>query len=182
MEPYIGEIRTFAFNRIPVGWMPCEGQLLQVSGNQALYALIGSTYGGSGGVNFKLPDLRGRVMMDMGMNITNTQVYQIGNVGGTEAVALNAAQAPAHTHSVNTYSNVGNSPLAAGKAFASNPPVAVLTNEDIKSYVSSPAQGTIVPLHASSVGVVGGTAHKNIMPYTSLQVCIAVSGMFPSRP
>ena len=182
MEPYVGEIRTFAFNRIPVGFMACEGQLLPVSGNQALYALIGTTYGGTASVNFKLPDLRGRVMMDMGMNITNTQSYPIGNVGGSETVALTATQVPAHTHSVSTYGNVGNSPLAAGKTFASNPPVAVLTNEDIKSYVSSPAVGTLVPLHPSSVGVVGGTAHQNIMPYTGLQVCIAVTGYFPQRP
>lgn len=182
MEPYVGEIRTFAFNRIPVGWMACEGQLLPVSGNQALNALIGTTYGGTAGVNFKLPDLRGRVMMNQGMNITNTQSYPIGNVGGAETVALTATQAPAHTHRVNTYGSIGNSPLAAGKTFASNPPVAVLTNEDIMSYVASPAPNTLVQLHPSSVGMVGGTAHQNIMPYTALQVCIAITGYFPQRP
>ncbi len=182
MEPYVGEIRTFAFNRIPVGWMACEGQLLPVNSNQALYSLIGTTYGGTQGVNFKLPDLRGRVTMNQGINITNTQNYPIGAVGGAETVALNATQVPSHTHTANTTVTVGNSPLAADKTFASNPPVAVLTNEDIKSFVASPAAGTLVPLHPSSVGIVGGAAHQNIMPYTSLQVCIATTGYYPQRP
>lgn len=186
MDQYVGEIRTFAFNQIPRGWLPCEGQTLAVQGNQALYSLLGTAFGGNPGVNFKLPDLRGRVTMNNGhttVQNSNAQ-YTIGNTGGVETVALTATQVPSHTHTVNVFNGNANALLADGNAIAQKQQTQALTNENINAFAAppKPPDNPLVPLHPKTVAVTGGAPHENRMPFISLQVCISTSGIYPTRP
>jgi microcystin-dependent protein len=162
--------------------MPCEGQLIAIGQNQALYSLIGKVYGGDGIKTFSLPDLRGRVAIDQGYSTVQSAVYQLGNKGGAETISLSNAQVPDHAHTVNAYNGAGNAALAQGLTFAAKASVTALANEDISAYVSSPSPTSIVTLHPGTVSPTGGAAHDNRMPYTSLQVCIATVGLYPQRP
>lgn len=186
MPPYVGEIGIFAFNQIPKDWLPCEGQTLSVRQYLPLYTLIGNTYGGVKYVNFTLPDLRGRVIMGQGKstNANSKSGYKIGDKGGAEQVALTAAQLPDHTHTLNVYNGNANAAPAAGHAIAQKQQATTLANEDIRAFVEwhSAPVNKLVPLHPDTVGETGGDVmHENRAPFTSVQVCIAVSGIFPSR-
>lgn len=169
-QPYIGEIRIFAGNFAPAGWMFCEGQLLPISENETLFNLIGTTYGGDGEETFALPDLRGRIPLHMG-NLSGGGTYQLAETGGVEEVTLTVGQIPAHSHPMLATSN---NALSAGPA----------TNTlggptSLDSYRPVPPNVTLAP---QSVGPAGGSQpHTNFMPYLCLDFIISLFGLFPSQ-
>jgi microcystin-dependent protein len=176
-EPFIGEIRPFAFGVIPTGWIACAGQLLQITQYQALASLLGNVYGGDGKVTFGIPDLRGRTPLMYTTNLgTNKQpVYQAGKSGGTETVTLTAAQIPAHTHDflATTVKSLANQPTSNFYA---------ATSDGTNYYgVLTPSQS--VGLHPNSISSIGGgTAHANVQPSLAISFCIATTGYYPPRP
>lgn len=164
-QPYIGEIRLFAGNFAPVGWMFCEGQLVPISENEALFQLIGTTYGGDGEETFSLPDLRGRIPVHMSSN------YQIGQSGGVEDVTLTTAQIPVHNHALVSSTSTGS---------GSTPVGSLLAKSTSKSMYRS--GGSPVMLNAASVSPAGGSQpHSNMQPYLCINFIISLFGIFPSQ-
>ncbi len=184
-DNFLGELRVFAFGRNPRGWLPCQGQLLTIQQYQALYALINTTYGGDGKVNFAVPDLRGRVAVGLGQSAVTGTVYQRGQKGGAETVTLTAAQAPPHNHVI----VASQSTTTTGQAPANNY-IGVATAgaggiQPFNLYAPSPTSPNDpnwVPLHSSTISSSGGGgAHENRQPILALQICIATQGIWPSR-
>ena len=167
--PFLGQISTTAFGFAPKGWALCNGQLLAISQNQALFALLGTQFGGDGRVNFALPDLRGRVPMHV------DAANPVGQAVGAAAVTLLSSHLPAHGHALNTSTDLANSAVPGGKVPAARPragPVVYAAGG------STPA----VALHADSIGDTGGTQpHDNTQPSLGLNFIIALQGIFPSR-
>ena len=162
-EPFLSEIRLFSFEFAPKAWALCNGQLLPINQNQALFSLLGTTYGGDGRVNFALPDLRGRVPIHMGGGHT------LGERGGEQAHTLSIAELPEHTHTAHASSENGNQPFANGNVLAA-----------AGNVYSGPS--SLTTLNASSVTNVGGSqAHQTMQPYLTLNFCIALQGIFPSQ-
>ena len=165
-NPFIGEIISVGFDFAPQGWAKCDGQIMPIDQNDALFALIGTTYGGDGQSTFGLPDLRGRgpVHMGQGPGLSNRI---IGESGGVETVALTTNQIPAHSH-----------PVAAATSFTSSSPAG-----------SAPAPGATygdapdaTRMHGSMVQPAGaGSAHENMPPFLAINWCISLSGVFPSQ-
>lgn len=161
-EPFLAEIRIFSFNFAPRGWAMCNGQLLPINQNQALFALLGTTYGGDGRINFALPDLRTRVPLHFGAGFT------LGERGGEQAHTLSLNEMPQHVHTGMARSANADTPIASGNSLASANNVYA-------------APGALTPLHSSSMGNVGGSqAHQNMQPHLVLNYCIALQGIFPS--
>jgi len=163
-QPYVGEIRLFAGNFAPAGWMFCDGQLLPISENETLFQLIGTTYGGDGQSTFALPDLRGRVPIHFGNS------FILAETGGTEQVTLTVNQIPAHTHSFMASIDPANSP---------NPTAHVLaeTISTTPYYAGPPA----APLAPQSILPVGGSQpHDNLQPFQCIHYIISLFGIFPS--
>ena len=152
-----------SFGFAPKGWGLCNGQLLPINQNQALFSLLGTTFGGDGRVNFALPDLRGRVPIHVGSGHT------LGESGGAQAVTLSQSQMPQHTHAVMASSSTGNQVDPAGKVLAS--PLNL-------SYRAADALTTLLPSTIANTG--GSQAHQNMQPYLTLNFCIALQGIFPS--
>lgn len=181
MDNFLGEIRVFPYNRIPTGWAACNGALLPIQQNNALFALLGIAFGGNGTTNFALPDLRGRAIV----NIGQTSVpYTQGGKGGTETVTLLTNQIPQHTHQMGVQSADATVNITAttspGTLYLARPSVPGITGENINLYNTQ--QGTPAPLNPGAIASAGGNApHENRMPYLPLQVCIATTGIFPSR-
>lgn len=181
-EPFLAEIRIFPFGYAPKGWALCNGALLQIQQNTALYSLIGITFGGDGRTNFNLPDLRGRVPVHPGPQTSRTDAVAYGQKGGAEIVAVTTAQLPAHTHPV--YANAANGDMVtpvtstAGFIWAeADLPDSTLQN------AYSPATvpiATMDPTIISNEG--GGVAHNNIQPSQPVNYCIALTGYYPPRP
>ncbi len=162
-EPFLGEIRIFSFTFAPKGWAQCNGQLLPINQNQALFAILGTTYGGDGRITFALPNLQGRVPVYTGNGIT------LGQSAGEEAHTLNVAELPAHSHTP-----VG----SPSSATAGNPTGNVWASLSNGGY--SPASN--VSMNAASVLPAGGSQpHENMSPYLTLNFCIALQGLFPSQ-
>ncbi len=158
-EPFLGEIRAFAFNFAPVGWAACSGQLLPINQNTALFSLLGTNYGGDGISTFALPNLNGRVVI--GMNSS----HPIGETGGEESHTLSQSELPPHTHgqpgssALETTDRTPDAVPAAGGQYATNPDTAM-----------------------APTGITGGgLPHNNMQPYLSINYCIAMQGIFPSR-
>ncbi|MBK6726579.1 MAG: phage tail protein [Xanthomonadales bacterium] len=167
-QPYVGEIRIFAGNFAPAGWMFCEGQLLPISENETLFQLIGTTYGGDGQSTFSLPDLRGRLPIHFGQG-PGLGNYQLAEATGVEQVTLTTNQIAAHTHPL----------LATSAAATDNSPGnnVLASPTSIDAYVPT---GPFVPL-APTVGAVGGSQpHNNFQPYLCLNFIISLFGIFPS--
>jgi microcystin-dependent protein len=172
-EPFLGQVQPFGFSFPPRGWALCDGQILPISQNTALFSLLGTTYGGNGTNTFALPDLRSRVPMHFGAG------YIEGQIGGEEAVTLNLAELPAHSHSFSGTSSPadGKRPVA-GSALAQSTTAAGASPGDA---FYAPA-GTTVALNATTVGALGGSQpHNNLQPYLVINWCIAVQGIFPAR-
>ena len=165
-EPYLAEIRIFSFSFAPKGWAICAGQLLPINQFQAIFALLGTTYGGNGTTNFALPDLRSRVPMHQG------NAFVEGQIGGEEAHTLSVNEIPSHSHFVNASSVRGNSNSPAGNFLA------VSSRFALYSALLS-TQTTLQPATVGSAG--GGQPHANLQPYLVLNFCIALTGIFPSR-
>lgn len=168
-EPFLSEIRLFSFVFAPKGWALCNGQLLPINQNQALFSLLGTTFGGDGRVNFALPDLRGRVPIHSG------QGHTLGEKAGEQAHTLSIGEIPTHTHVLNASTSQGDSvnPNFSGTG-------RVLAKDPGNAYAPtfSPGAGA---LNAGSVSNVGGSqAHLNMQPYLTLSFCIALQGIFPS--
>ena len=163
-EPFLGEIRLMSFNFAPRDWAQCNGQLLPINQNQALFSLLGTTFGGNGQTNFALPDLRGRVPIHVGGGHT------LGERGGEQAHTLSIAELPTHTHVAQATSATGDTPVAPGNLLADSPSQLYR------------APGTLTSLSPTTVTNVGGSqAHLNMQPFLSLMFCIAInSAIFPS--
>jgi microcystin-dependent protein len=169
-QPFIGEIRIFGFNFAPRGWAFCNGQLLAIAQNTALFSLLGTTYGGNGQTTFALPNLQSRVPVHFGQG-PGLSSYALGQEAGSESVTLIQNEIPAHVHTVspscstddpNAGSPKNNFPAAAGTPIYSNTSNAVMG--------------------VSNTSIVGGSQpHNNIQPYLALNFCIALQGIFPSR-
>jgi microcystin-dependent protein len=182
MEAYLGEIRTFAFGTIPKGWTACNGQALPIRSNQALYALLGTQYGGDGVNTFNLPNLQGNVMVGAGTG--NGLTLNIGQTGGSTSVTLTTPQLPAHNHPVQAAETLGSQALGGTNDYLSQVGVYVSNIQSqlyaVNAY-SNQSTG-ITPLTPNTITVTGaGQSHENRMPYQALNVCIAVTGIFPSR-
>jgi microcystin-dependent protein len=168
-EPFLSEIRMFGFNFPPRGWAGCDGQLLPISQNQALFALVGTTYGGNGQTTFALPDLRGRTPLHFGQG-PGLQQRTLGQTGGSESETLSTAQLPSHTHPV----------VAAAAAQTGVPQGAQLAAAAAPIYRS--AASATVPLAVDSVGTAGGgQPHPNMQPCLTINFSIALQGIFPSQ-
>src|SRR5512142_443269 len=161
--PFLGEIKIMAFGYAPKGWALCNGQTLPINQNQALFALLGTTYGGDGRTTFALPDLRGRVPIHMGNG------HSEGEKGGEAAHTLSAAEMPMHTHVPLGSSSDAGLTSPAGNLWSATPG---------GGYESSPAT-TLNPASVTSAG--GSQAHDNMSPYLALNFCIALQGVFPSQ-
>lgn len=163
-EPFIGEIRLFSFNYAPDGWAICDGSILQINQNQALFSLLGKTFGGDGVTTFGLPDLRGRVPVCPGFNVN------WGQQAGEEGHALTISEMPVHTHQAMGNSDPGTLRTAAGSVWAGS---------EQKPY--GPTAGIMMnPQALAPTG--GGAAHSNMQPYTVINYCIALMGIYPTRP
>ncbi|MCP5149886.1 MAG: phage tail protein [Ectothiorhodospiraceae bacterium] len=164
-EPFLGEVRMFGFTFAPRGWAFCDGQILPINQNQALYSLIGSTYGGDGRTSFALPDLRGRVPVHVGSEVA------LGQRAGTERHALSAAELPSHRHGAGA---------SGDQATRTDPTDAVTASQARRGVRIHASGGTPVALRGDpSAG--GGGAHENMQPFLVLGFCIALQGVFPSR-
>lgn len=172
-DPFLGEIIMFAGNFPPRNWALCDGQLLDISTNTALFSLLGTTYGGDGRTTFALPDLRGRIPVHAGdgPGVSNRP---LGSEFGSETETLSISEIPEHTHNLSSYSGVGNSNEATGNYFAKSS----IAGRQIDSYHSSDSDGAPV-LQSNIAG--NNTAHNNMQPYLGLNFIIALTGVFPSR-
>jgi microcystin-dependent protein len=163
-EAYLSEIRLFSFNWVPKGWAMCNGQLLPINQNQALFSLLGTTYGGDGRVNFALPDLRGRVPIHFGSSHT------LGERAGSESVTLSIQQLPQHIHFVN------GSTVATG---GSDNPSGLFLGSASNLYHTPTG---LTAMNPGTIGNVGGSqAHENRQPFLTLTFGIALQGIFPSQ-
>lgn len=162
-EPFLSEIRIMSFGFPPKGWALCNGQLLPINQNQALFSLLGTTFGGDGRVNFALPDSRARVPIHVGSGHT------LGERGGEAAHTLSIAELPTHMHALMGSSNTGSSQTGAGNVLGVVPG---------RIYTDA---ANLVSIQATTVTTVGGSqAHLNTQPYLGLTFCIALQGIFPS--
>ena len=169
MEPFIGEIRLVGFNFAPRGWARCEGQLLPIASNTALFSLLGTTYGGDGRTTFGLPDLRGRAAVGIG-NGPGLSSKSWGQRGGSETHTLSANQMPAHGH--------GLSIATAAEGDANDPAGRYLAQTDARAYTAT-GPGTALASGTDSAG--GGQAVNHQSPYLAMYYVIATQGIFPSR-
>lgn len=162
-QPYVGEIRIFAGNFAPAGWMFCEGQLLPISENETLFQLIGTTYGGDGESTFALPDLRGRISIHQGNG------FILAETGGAEEITLTVNQIPAHTHPL-----LGSSDPAVSRGLDGQ----VAGRTPAECYASEFTEQALAPQAISSVG--GSQPHTNFQPYLCVNYIISLFGIFPS--
>jgi microcystin-dependent protein len=164
-EPFLGQISLFGFNFAPRGWATCDGQLMSINQNQALFSLLGTTYGGDGISTFALPDLRGRAGMHVGPS------HVLGELDGSESVALLIQEIPAHTHAANCSDAPGTAPAPAGNLWARDS----LGNSEYSATAG-------ITLAADAIGPAGGGAvHDNMAPFQVVNFCIALEGIYPSR-
>jgi microcystin-dependent protein len=166
-QPYVGEIRMFAGNFAPAGWMFCEGQLLPIAEFETLFNLIGTTYGGDGQTTFALPDLRGRLPIHQGPGFT------LAETGGVESVTLTTSQIPAHSHPFL---------VSANQASSTSPANQVPAITQASSITPYGTDNPLVQLNSASVGSVGGSQpHDNFQPYLCIDFIISLFGVFPSQ-
>ena len=171
-DPFVAEIRIFTFNFAPKGWAFCDGQLLPLSQNTALFSLLGTTYGGDGKSTFALPDLQGSAPMHPGQG-PGLSLHDLGETGGSETVTLLESEIPSHPHSVVASEVDGNERTLLGQLLAHG--------VSISGY-QAPSPGTVTQLAWSAVAPAGGDApHNNLQPYLTFYFCIALQGVFPPR-
>jgi microcystin-dependent protein len=173
-EPFLSEIRIFSFNFPPRGWALCNGQLLPINQNQALFSLLGTTYGGNGQTNFALPNLRGRVPIHVGAGHT------LGEAAGEEAHTVTISELPTHTHlSSGNIAKISADPNTPVNATQGVPTGNYWANSGKLVYSTSPPDSAMSPATVSNVG--GSQAHSNMSPFLVLSFCIALVGIFPSQ-
>jgi len=171
--PFIGQIAIFGFDFAPRFWARCDGQLLAINQNQALFSLLGTTYGGNGQTTFALPDLRGRVPIHAGFG-AGLPARTLGERAGVESVTLTSTQIPSHTHGLFGTTTTANRRLPAGKTLGTD-------SASVAEYYAAPGTNmtTLAPASVSNAG--SGQAHSNMQPFLVVNICIALSGIFPSR-
>ncbi len=179
-DPYLSMIEAFGFNFAPMGWATCAGQTLSIAQNQALFALLGTTYGGNGTTTFNLPDLRGRLALGFGQGL-GLSSYPLGAAGGQETHQLLSSEAPIHTHTLNATNNgqangtnIPSSGVRMGSGYG------IETNNPVENVYSNAAP-TVAMAAGAVGGAGGGLPHENRMPYLTINYCIALQGIFPSR-
>lgn len=177
-DPYIGEIRAFAFDYAPMDWALCNGQSLAVQQNPALYAVIGNLYGGDS-VNFKLPNLQGRTVMGAGSG-TGLTPRVVGNDVGAGSVTLGLSQLAAHTHAINTEMNNATVTAPTNASWAKGIASGGTKPPPVNTYTTQPADNSLAATAIAPVG--GGQAHDNHQPYLTLNLCICLAGNFPVKP
>ena len=163
-EPFLSEIRIMSFNFPPKGWALCNGQLLPINQNQALFSLLGTTYGGDGRTNFALPNLQGRVPIHVGGG------HSLGETGGEQNHTLSIAELPAHTHAVKAANSAGSATTATDTAYL---------GRRASSYHAATDLVAMAPSEISNAG--GSQPHPNMQPFLVLSFCIALQGIFPSQ-
>ncbi len=174
-EWYLGEIRMWAGIRIPDGWHVCDGTALPIAGNDALYALLGTTYGGDGITNFALPDLRGRVAVGQGAG-PNLTPRAIASSGGSETVTLSGSQIPAHTHVIKASTANGTTNDPTNTVWANTGSTA------IKQFSTTVTDSTYGAMNAAALSNnTGGQPHNNLMPSLAINFIIALIGIFPTQ-
>jgi microcystin-dependent protein len=172
MDPFVAEIRIFPFNFAPKGWAWCDGQLLPLSQNTALFSLLGTTYGGNGKSNFALPDLQGRAPMHPGQG-PGLSLHDLGETGGSETVALLESEIPLHSHGLMAQGAPADTATPVGNAYAR---VIGAT-----PYLP-PAGAPLVPMADNALAPAGGDQpHNNMQPYLTFYFCIALQGVYPPR-
>ncbi|MDQ2079111.1 tail fiber protein [Xanthobacteraceae bacterium Astr-EGSB] len=170
-DPFVAEIRIFPFNFAPKGWAWCDGQLLPLSQNTALFSLLGTTYGGNGKSNFALPDLQGRAPMHPGQG-PGLSLHDLGETGGSETVTLLETEIPSHSHTARVSARPANENDAAGQYWATT---------TVNAY-STAANFTRANLSPNALAPAGGDQpHNNMQPYLTFYFCIALQGVFPPR-
>jgi microcystin-dependent protein len=170
VEPFLGEIRFVGFNFAPQGWALCNGQLLSIAQNTALFSLLGTQYGGDGQTTFALPDLQGRVAIGAGYGAGLTQRNN-GDKGGQEVVALTIAQMPKHTHNLKAASGAANTKAPNGNLLANSSTTPIYSNQTADT-----------TLRSSVIATTGNNQpHENMQPFTTMTCIIALEGIYPSR-
>jgi len=173
-DPFVAEIRIFPFNFPPKGWAFCNGQILPISQNTALFSLLGTTYGGDGKSNFALPNLQGQTPMQQGQG-PGLSLRDLGETGGEQKVTLIQSEMPSHNHGVNAGAG-GGQPGPGGNVWASG----LKTGPSL--YTPSGANNNDVSMSPAALSPSGGSLpHNNMMPYLTLNFCIALQGVFPPR-
>ena len=171
-DPFVAEIRIFPFNFAPKGWAWCDGQLMPLSQNTALFSLLGTTYGGNGKSNFALPNLQGRAPMHPGQG-PGLSLHDLGESAGSETVTLLESEMPAHSHALNSQPVPGDSATPQANAYAR-----VIGATPYRA----PSGATLVPMAPEALAPAGGDApHNNMMPFLTFYFCIALQGVFPPR-
>jgi microcystin-dependent protein len=181
-NPYVSEIRIMSFGFAPQGWALCNGQILPIQQNQALFSLIGTNFGGDGVRTFALPNLQGRAPLHMGSDHFGN-IYNLGETGGEASHTLTLNETPAHTHALNASTGPADSPPPAG--VQPGPTVTLAqaaaaggATPAVSIYSTASANTT---LSASAISQTGGQPHENRQPFLTLSFCIALQGIFPSR-
>jgi microcystin-dependent protein len=171
-NPFVAEIRIFPFNFAPKGWAFCDGQLMSISQNTALFSLLGTTYGGDGKSNFALPDMQGNAPMHPGQG-PGLSLHDLGEMSGSDTVTLLDSEMPAHNHFVQAFPNPGN-------VNTGDPTLSLARSKGGSAY--QPPPGTNVQMAFQAITPSGGDQpHNNMMPYLTLNFCIALQGVYPPR-
>ena len=171
-DPFVAEIRIFGFNFAPTGWALCDGQILPISQNTALFSLLGTTYGGDGKSNFALPDLQGRAPMHPGQG-PGLSDHSLGESAGSDTVTLLATGMPAHSHALSASNQPGEDAAASGEALGRSVGASL--------YQTNTAQNLVAMAPSALASAGGSQPHNNLMPYLTLTFCIALQGVFPPR-
>ena len=172
-DPFVAEIRIFPFNFAPRGWAWCDGQLMPLSQNTALFSLLGTTYGGNGKSNFALPDLQGRAPMHPGQG-PGLSLHDLGETGGSETVTLLESEIPAHSHALRANSDIAN-------VQSPGPARSLARSQNASAYQSTTNQN-LVSLSDQALAPAGGDQpHNNLQPYLTFYFNIALQGVFPPR-
>lgn len=179
-DPYIGQISFFGFNFAPVNWAQCNGQLMSISQNVALFSLLGTYYGGNGTSTFALPNLQGTVPIGMGTSTTGT-TYTIGETGGAESVTLMAATVPQHTHTLSAANTKANANTLAANMVPADASGSGKSGSNTQFY-AQPSKGSQVSLAPAAISIAGSNQpHNNMQPTLAGTWCIALYGVFPPR-
>ncbi len=177
-EPFLAQIAIFPFNFAPTGWALCNGQLLAITQNTALFSLLGTNYGGDGRTTFGLPNLQGSVAIGAGQG-PGLELYELGEAGGTTDVTLLSSEMPIHSHFANATTDRGNTTVATGNVPATGA-AGTPQRPTVAKFYSTNAPNT--QLNPSALSVAGGSQpHNNMQPYLTLNFCIALQGIFPAR-